>query len=259
MRFYIILMVGLAMTGLSCDKLGGSSKPENRVDSMSYALGQNWGSGLQNDVIENGIELNTEVLMQGLRTSASGDSNNLKLSDQEVQVLLLELQRMMQAQQPQQPQQPTSNANPNQPTTNIEVGMQAPDFSQPTPDGDELRLSDLRGQYVLVDFWASWCRPCRLENPNVVRIYNQYKDKGFEILGVSLDRNREAWLKAIEQDNLGWKHVSDLGFWQNAVAQAYGVSAIPYTVLVDPEGNIVATELRGGSLEAKLAEVLGDS
>ena len=120
-----------------------------------------------------------------------------------------------------------------------------------------MSLTDFRGKYVLVDFWASWCRPCRAENPNVVRVYNQYKDKGFEILGVSLDKSKDAWLKAIEQDKLTWKHVSDLKFWQSEAAQLYGVSSIPYTILLDPEGTIIAQNLRGASLERKLAELLG--
>lgn len=138
----------------------------------------------------------------------------------------------------------------------IPVGSVAPDFSQATPDGQQLSLSSLRGKVVLIDFWASWCRPCRMENPNVVRVYNRYKDKGFEILGVSLDKTKDAWTGAIQQDGLAWKHVSDLAFWNNAVAQQYGVSSIPYTVLLDREGKVLAKNLRGPALEAKLAEVL---
>jgi peroxiredoxin len=137
----------------------------------------------------------------------------------------------------------------------IPVGSAAPDFAQQTPDGKNLSLSELRGKVVLIDFWASWCKPCRMENPNVKKVYAQYHAKGFEILGVSLDRTKEAWLKAIEQDGLPWKHVSDLGFWNNAAAQQYGVSSIPYTVLVDREGKVLAKNLRGPALEAKLAEV----
>ncbi|HRW88447.1 MAG TPA: TlpA disulfide reductase family protein [Flavobacteriales bacterium] len=139
----------------------------------------------------------------------------------------------------------------------LPIGGDAPDFAQQTPNGGTLRLSDLRGKLVLIDFWASWCKPCRLENPNVKRVYDRYHAKGFEILGVSLDRNRDAWLQAIEQDGLPWKHVSDLAFWNNEAAQLYGVSSIPYTVLVDREGKILAKGLRGNGLEQKLAEVLG--
>ncbi len=135
------------------------------------------------------------------------------------------------------------------------VGAEAPDFAQATPEGKMMRLSDLRGKVVLVDFWASWCGPCRRENPNVVRMYNTYKDKGFEILGVSLDRDRQRWLEAISEDGLTWYHVSDLKQWSNEVAQMYGVSSIPHTVLVDKEGKIIARNLRGEALERKLAEI----
>ena len=135
------------------------------------------------------------------------------------------------------------------------TGSQAPEIAMETPDGDMLRLSDLRGKYVLIDFWASWCRPCRVENPRVVALYNEYKDENFEILGVSLDRDKAAWVKAIEQDNLEWKHVSDLQFWNSEAAQAYGVTAIPHTVLVDPQGEIIARDLRGDALENKLEEL----
>jgi peroxiredoxin len=137
----------------------------------------------------------------------------------------------------------------------IPVGSEAPDFTQPTPDGKSLSLSSLRGNVVLIDFWASWCKPCRMENPNVKRVYDQYKSKGFEIIGVSLDRDKGAWTGAIAQDGLPWKHVSDLGFWNNAAAQQYGVSSIPYTVLVDKDGKVLGKNLRGPALEEKLAEV----
>lgn len=135
------------------------------------------------------------------------------------------------------------------------IGGTAPDFAQQTPEGKDLKLSALRGKVVLIDFWASWCGPCRRENPNVVRVYNQYKDKGFEILGVSLDSAKDRWVQAIEQDGLTWMHVSDLKGWQNEVAQVYGVRAIPQTVLLDAEGKIIARNLRGPSLEEKLAEL----
>ncbi len=144
----------------------------------------------------------------------------------------------------------------NKPRTNI--GDMAPEINLPTPDGGTLALSSLRGKLVLIDFWASWCGPCRQENPNVVRVYNRFKDKGFEIYGVSLDKTKEAWLKAVEADKLTWKHVSDLKFWQSAGAAAYGVQSIPATVLVDKTGKIIAKDLRGAALEAKIAEILGE-
>ena len=139
------------------------------------------------------------------------------------------------------------------------IGSAAPEIALPTPEGDTLRLSDLKGKYVLVDFWASWCGPCRRENPNVVRVYNTYKDKGFEILGVSLDRSRAPWEKAIEKDGLNWLHVSALDYFNGPAATAYGVSAIPHTVLIDPEGKIAAKNLRGKSLANKLAQIFPET
>lgn len=134
-------------------------------------------------------------------------------------------------------------------------GQPAPDIALTDPEGKVRRLSELRGKWVLIDFWASWCRPCRMENPNVVRLYQKYNSRGFEIFGVSLDHNREAWLQAIQADRLTWIHVSDLKGWQSAGAQLYRVSGIPFTVLVDPEGRIAAKGLRGATLEARLREL----
>ncbi len=138
----------------------------------------------------------------------------------------------------------------------LAVGKEAPEISLPTPSGKTLALSDLRGKYVLVDFWASWCKPCRRENPNVVAAYKKYKNKGFEILSVSLDKNKTAWVNAIKADNMNWKHVSDLKFWSSEAAKTYGVSSIPFTLLLDKEGKIVAKNLRGAALHNKLDELL---
>lgn len=140
----------------------------------------------------------------------------------------------------------------------LPIGSEAPDFRQQTPDGGTIALSELRGKYVLIDFWASWCKPCRFENPAMKRVYDKYKNKGkgLEILGVALDRSHEAWVQAIAADGINWKHVSDLGFWSNAAAQQYGVNSIPFTVLLDPEGNIVAKGLRSHDLDLLLAKTL---
>ena len=137
----------------------------------------------------------------------------------------------------------------------LSVGQVAPDFELPDPNGKMVKLSDLRGKYVLIDFWAAWCKPCRQENPNVVRLYNQYKDKGFEVFGVSLDRTKEDWVKAIADDQLTWTHVSDLKYFNSAAAELYKIEAIPATYMIDPDGKIIARDLRGPSLENKLAEL----
>ena len=137
------------------------------------------------------------------------------------------------------------------------IGGKAPDFVLNTPDGNPVSLANFRGKVTLVDFWASWCGPCRRENPYVAKLYEKYKDHGFEILGVSLDNNRERWLAAIEKDGLPWTHVSDLKKWKSAPLAMYGVRSIPHTVLLDREGNIIAQKLRSHGLEQELLKLFG--
>ncbi len=145
-----------------------------------------------------------------------------------------------------------------QPATSFGIGNEVPNITEKNPDGKELSLNSLRGNYVLLDFWAGWCRPCRMESPNLVTTYNKYHKKGFEIFQVSLDQKREMWTDAIEKDKLGqWSHVSDLGYWQSKHAQAYGIQSIPASYLLDPEGKVIGINLRGEQLGAKLAEIYG--
>ena len=145
----------------------------------------------------------------------------------------------------------------------LSTGSVMPEIELPNPEGDIIKLSSLRGKVVLVDFWAKWCRPCRAENPNLVRIYNQYKDQGFTVYSISLDglpqqpTPKEDWTSAIQQDGLSWdNHVSDLQGWNSPVAQNFGITSIPFTILIDRDGTIIDTDLRGPELEAKLVEVL---
>jgi peroxiredoxin len=141
-----------------------------------------------------------------------------------------------------------------------DVGGVAPKFSAPNPEGKIVALNDVLGKYTIIDFWASWCKPCRRENPNVVRVYNQYHDKGLNIISVSLDKagQKERWLKAIADDKMDWYHVSNLQGWNEPIAKMYNVRSIPATFLLDEKGNIIGKNLRGNALDAKIASLLGE-
>jgi peroxiredoxin/uncharacterized protein YcnI len=136
------------------------------------------------------------------------------------------------------------------------IGTTVADFSQADTTGKQISISSFRGKYVLIDFWASWCRPCRAENPNVVEAYNKFKDKNFTILSVSLDKSKDSWIDAIKMDNLTWTHVSDLQGWANAVSSSFHIQSIPQNILIDPNGKIIAKNLRGSALDMKLAALL---
>ena len=139
---------------------------------------------------------------------------------------------------------------------NVQIGKVTPEFSLPDTAGVSVSLSDFRGKYVLLDFWASWCPPCRRENPNVVKAFNEYKDKNFTIVGISLDKDKSKWMKAIADDNLAWTHLSDLKYWDSEIPALYGVRGIPANVLLDPDGVIVAKNITGEDLHKKLKEVI---
>jgi peroxiredoxin len=140
----------------------------------------------------------------------------------------------------------------------VAVGQVAPDFTMNDSDGNPVKFSDIykQNEYTLLDFWAAWCGPCRQENPNIVAVYNDYKDKGFSVFGVSLDRDRDAWLKAIDDDNLTWPHVSDLAYWNNSAAQLYAVNSIPSSLIVDKNGKIIAKNKRDEELRETVSELL---
>jgi thiol-disulfide isomerase/thioredoxin len=139
------------------------------------------------------------------------------------------------------------------------MGSEAPEIALPTPEGDTIKLSSTRGSVVLLDFWAAWCAPCRHENPNLLKAYNTYRKKGFQIYQVSLDKSKEAWIKGIEDDQIGrWIHVSDVQYWNSAVVPLYRIESIPYNLLLDKDGQVIAVNLRGEQLQVKLAEVFGN-
>ena len=146
----------------------------------------------------------------------------------------------------------------NAPINPTSLGEIAPNFEGPSPSGEVLNLANLKGKVTIIEFWASWCRPCRVENPNLVRLYKEMHSKGLEIVGVSLDRNRSSWLRAIEDDGLIWSHVSNLKFWQDPIAKLYNIRAIPASFIIDNEGRIIDKNLRGAQLASKINEILNN-
>ena len=150
----------------------------------------------------------------------------------------------------------TTQQQPEQPSTDSWVGKTVPEMTMQDVNGKDISISSFRGKYVLIDFWASWCGPCRMENPNVVKAFNEFKGKNFTVLGVSLDKDKDSWKKAITQDHLAWTQMSDLKYWNSQAVETFGFQGIPFNVLVDPAGKVIAQELRGEDLDSKLKQVL---
>jgi peroxiredoxin len=239
----------------------GTPKPG---DSLYSALTQDYdakSTSYQNYLI-NYIDTSSNAIMclfalgycngiqpEKLQKSVTGLGKRFAKNQAVANVITSYTAMMERAKQQQQGAAAAQNSAP-------KVGDMSPDITMPDTEGKPFSLSSLRGKFVLIDFWASWCGPCRGENPNLVKAYNTFKDKNFTILGVSLDEDKKAWLEAIKKDNLTWKQISDLQQWASAAIPLYGFDAIPYNVLIDPQGKIIATSLRGQDLENKLTEIL---
>lgn len=211
---------------------------KNGLDSFSYSIGVDISNQLSNQGIK---DLNLAALTQAFNDAFKG---NKKLLTNEESGMVI-----------QQKFQELSQKKAQEPKIG-DIGSVIPDFEQNDVDGKPVNIKSFRGKYVLIDFWASWCGPCRGENPNVVSAFKKYSSKNFTVLGISLDKSKDPWIQAINNDGLTWTHVSDLKGWTNAVAQKFGINSIPQNFLIDPNGVIIGKNLRGPDLEAKLESVL---
>ncbi len=224
-------------------KEAGDTVVMERSDSMSNALDAEMKKQLQDFIKANSKTVVSPYLVM---------RNSWQFDLPELEVIVSEMDTALRGSQYMQALQKRVDV-----LKSVSVGQPAPDFEMNDSTGKSVQLSSLKGKFLLVDFWASWCGPCRAENPNVVKAYQAYSKKGFNILGCSFDQNREKWLKAVKDDNLSWTHVSDLKGWANAAGKLYGVNSIPANVLLDKDQVIVARNLRGEDLMKKLEELLG--
>jgi len=211
---------------------------KNGLDSFSYAIGVDISNQLANQGIS---ELSVDAISQAFKDAFKGGDR--LISNEDAGAII---QKKFQELSQKKAQEPKVG----------DIGSVITDFEQNDIDGKPVNIKSFRGKYVLIDFWASWCGPCRGENPNVVSAYKKYSNKNFTVLGVSLDKSKEPWIQAINNDGLTWTHVSDLKGWTNAVAQKFGINSIPQNFLIDPNGVIIGKNLRGPDLDAKLESVI---